>query len=325
MSKQLALDINERKLKLEAYSLSKIKAIFRNIAIDSENLYKHDINFSSEELAKNYYSEFLSEIRDIMRKTAKEFGFDIRDELEAKHDIFFDSEFKKEFVFLDTKKVVSINDTNVDKYLDKINSDFVRAVTFFVANNSENQTKYITDTNAKEIELAIRQEEERFRQFIQDQQSAITNLTLQEQSLGLRLQIESANRQLAQTLANRNEIIAKNIKANLLYRSQARSELISAQTVGLTESWSRQKEAELIDGANLATNAGKEVKLTKTWIAILDGKTRPEHAAADFQEVWVNDYFIVGGERLKYPRDENGSAANVINCRCIIDNQVHTI
>jgi hypothetical protein len=32
----------------------------------------------------------------------------------------------------------------------------------------------------------------------------------------------------------------------------------------------------------------------------------------------LNGYFIVMGEELSYPGDINGSAENVINCRCTV-------
>jgi SPP1 gp7 family putative phage head morphogenesis protein len=53
------------------------------------------------------------------------------------------------------------------------------------------------------------------------------------------------------------------------------------------------------------------------WIATRDGRTRPEHAAADGQVVQMGFPFSVGGEGLPYPG--GGSiAGNNINCRCTI-------
>lgn len=64
--------------------------------------------------------------------------------------------------------------------------------------------------------------------------------------------------------------------------------------------------------------AGAAGTALKTWIAILDGKTRPAHAAADGQTVPYNQPYIVGGERLRFPRDVSlgASLGNVANCRC---------
>lgn len=59
-------------------------------------------------------------------------------------------------------------------------------------------------------------------------------------------------------------------------------------------------------------------EMVKTWVAIGDNRTRPAHAEADGQTVPLDQPFIVGGEKLMYPGDINGSASNVINCRCTI-------
>jgi len=56
----------------------------------------------------------------------------------------------------------------------------------------------------------------------------------------------------------------------------------------------------------------------KEWMASIDDATRPEHAAADGQIVSIDQPFNVGGEMLMAPGDPNGSAANVINCRCTL-------
>ena len=56
----------------------------------------------------------------------------------------------------------------------------------------------------------------------------------------------------------------------------------------------------------------------RTWVTMGDAKVRPEHAAADGQQVGLNEPFSVGGEDLMYPGDPSGSAAMTINCRCSV-------
>ena len=58
--------------------------------------------------------------------------------------------------------------------------------------------------------------------------------------------------------------------------------------------------------------------LNKTWVAVLDDKTRPWHAEADGQRVSLHSLFIVGGEALSRPGDTShgASLSNIINCRC---------
>jgi len=243
------MEIDTRKRKIEASSLPRLKKIFRNMADDAKNLYIKNGSINSSELAKNYYPEFLKEVRDTMRRAFKEFNSDLRDRFKLKID----------------------------------DSSLRAAATFFIANESEKQAQFITETNASQIAEALLQEIVKF----------------------------SNRKALPEWI-----IIAQNLKVNLLDKSEARSDLIAAQVVGLTESWTRQQEAELVNGGELAN--GKKIALKKTWIARLDTKTRPAHVAADFQQVGLSESFYVDGESLKYPRDPNGSASNTINCRCIV-------
>jgi hypothetical protein len=209
-----------------------------------------------------------------MRKTVREFSFELRTDLQKKGlDFGLDLEIKE------------ITDLSAKDKLKEINTKFKESSTFFVANESEQQARYITETNAKEIDLAIRQEELKF-----NNQKALPEWI----------------------------IIARNIKINLLDRRQARSELIASQVVGLTEAWARQEEAQLIQDAELEIN-GKKIGVRKTFFAILDMKTRPTHVEADGQQVGIEDDFNIGGYKAKYPRDPNLPAEESINCRCIAD------
>lgn len=56
-----------------------------------------------------------------------------------------------------------------------------------------------------------------------------------------------------------------------------------------------------------------EVKFLKMWISAQDDKVRDSHADLDGQSVEVDAEFKSG---LRFPRDPNGDASEVINCRC---------
>jgi uncharacterized protein with gpF-like domain len=78
---------------------------------------------------------------------------------------------------------------------------------------------------------------------------------------------------------------------------------------------------EATNAANYATEqaavnlfAGQD--LTKKWLSGYDARVRPAHQEANGQVVPFNSKFSVGGESLQRPGDPNGSAGNVINCRC---------
>ncbi len=56
--------------------------------------------------------------------------------------------------------------------------------------------------------------------------------------------------------------------------------------------------------------------LKKEWLATLDARTRDSHAAADAQQVGIDEPFDVGGVKLMYPGDPSGPAREIYNCRC---------
>jgi hypothetical protein len=72
-------------------------------------------------------------------------------------------------------------------------------------------------------------------------------------------------------------------------------------------------EAEFEDGTTIDDYKGR-----KTWVAIMDDRTRPEHAEADGQEVDYAEPFEVGGEELMQPGDDSLGASdwNLMGCRC---------
>lgn len=67
---------------------------------------------------------------------------------------------------------------------------------------------------------------------------------------------------------------------------------------------------------NIAAARATGFALVKTWLATNDERTRDDHADADGQVVGIDEPFDVGGEELDFPGDPDGSADNVINCRC---------
>ncbi len=317
-----ALKIDADKIRIEASVVPKLKSVFAHMANDVAALYLTTGNVPAESLAENYFPEFLKEIRDAMRKSIKQFGFNLRGDLQKNFGFFFDVEMKPAELDLCFKKLVTINDPDLTEKLNTVNNDFLRQVTLFVANQSENQARFVSDTNAKEIIEAIRIEEEKFRLDLETQAAKIRTLQSQSITADVADQIAKARSEMTLQQADAEAIIAKNIKANLLDRSPARSDLIASQNVGLAESWARQTEGEIIQGARLADATGRTASVMKVWTAILDTKTRASHAAADSEKVSIQESFVVGGESLKYPRDPNGSAGNVINCRCVSQQSV---
>lgn len=85
-----------------------------------------------------------------------------------------------------------------------------------------------------------------------------------------------------------------------------------AVTVARTEVISAYNGA----GRTVALGYGSDVVAGMEWVATRDGRTRPAHVDASGQRVPITGEFMVGGERLAYPGDPNGSAGNVVQCRC---------
>lgn len=76
----------------------------------------------------------------------------------------------------------------------------------------------------------------------------------------------------------------------------------------------RLENAARIDAYSVGDKMG--YKMVKEWVAVGDDRTRDAHLQADGQVVDFDEAFIVDGERLMFPGDPNGSAGNIINCRC---------
>lgn len=54
----------------------------------------------------------------------------------------------------------------------------------------------------------------------------------------------------------------------------------------------------------------------RQWLAGLDERTREAHLEANGQVVGIDEPYIVDDEELMFPGDPEGSAGNVVNCRC---------
>lgn len=297
--------IDAKKRALEAKSISNFKRIFNNIADDVVAIYEATGDLRAEEVAENYRTEFIKEIRDVMRKTIKSFGFQIRSTLEEKCDLLFGVENKILEIELDFKRVEEIEENETtDVKLDAINRSFLLAASLFVANESEDQAKLITETNSNEIVGAF---------------GVAAALYADE----LRRTRESGNQdKVSKLIRSQRSFIAESAKKDIVKKGINRSELIASQNVGLTESWSRQEEAKLVNDAELVASTQKVVRIKKAWRAVLDDKTRSSHVNADGQTVGINDNYIVNGENLRYPRDPNGSLENIIRCRCQSEHEI---
>lgn len=103
----------------------------------------------------------------------------------------------------------------------------------------------------------------------------------------------------------------KILKDRALISSRNRARLISVTETHTSASW-----ANINSTMSIADEVGLE--LEKVWNTTEDERTRMSHRFADGQKLGIKEPFTVQGESLEYPGDQNGSAGNVINCRCFM-------
>lgn len=113
------------------------------------------------------------------------------------------------------------------------------------------------------------------------------------------------------------------VTANLLYKDKAKEALAKAKADLGEISKAREVRITRTAGHSAAyqshRDAAKEAGLeivSRKWLTAKDDRVRPDHVAASGQEQQGTVPFIVGGERLQFPGDPNGSPKQIINCRC---------
>ena len=112
--------------------------------------------------------------------------------------------------------------------------------------------------------------------------------------------------------------ISRGIASGLLYRDIARNisnvskaPLSRAKTITRTEGH-RIQQMSTVDAQQAAKAKGADV--VKQWDATLDGRTRDSHRRVDGEIRELDEKFSNG---LMFPGDPSGSAAEVVNCRCV--------
>lgn len=86
-----------------------------------------------------------------------------------------------------------------------------------------------------------------------------------------------------------------------------------ARTIATTETHAAATAANDLAAESTGLN------LKRRWLTAHDKAVRPSHAAANMQTRDAITPFDIGGHKLLRPGDPQGPAAEVINCRCVID------
>jgi len=161
------------------------------------------------------------------------------------------------------------------------------------------------------------------KKYIDYEQKAVDIEFLNSYFDGLIYQLSQRGSQIADTSINSlTNILHKAAEEGLSISATSRllkSEFNRLSTTRAT----RIARTEVISASNRGSvktveGLGNEfdIEFKKVWLATGGGRTRSSHSAASGQTVNMNENFNVNGESLEYPGDVNGSAGNIINCRC---------
>jgi uncharacterized protein with gpF-like domain len=164
---------------------------------------------------------------------------------------------------------------------DAINDAVNTSMSEYILIHSETQSKVILQTVKNELDEAILK-------------------TIQE---SIRNQVEPDPAEIARLVTD-----------DFVRKIDGKAEIIAiTETQNIAEKTKDEEYRSIIQSGDPTADL-----FVKQWVSILDGKTRPWHAAADGQRVAINQPFIVKGERLMYPGDTSFGVSldNIINCRC---------
>lgn len=120
---------------------------------------------------------------------------------------------------------------------------------------------------------------------------------------------DSIREELAEGVANDETIDQLSTRIDSLYLDQIIPN--RSETIARTEVMSASNQASIFGARDTGLDLDKE------WIATLDDRTRPDHAAADGQIVGLDEKFIVGGLETDVPGD-TGDPGQDINERCTV-------
>lgn len=78
-------------------------------------------------------------------------------------------------------------------------------------------------------------------------------------------------------------------------------------------------ESNSVIGYEEFENAKEDGKTRKKWRTQKDNKVRDTHREMEGKTIPIDDYFIVGGSALLYPRDPEGAEKEIAGCRCALE------
>ena len=199
---------------------------------------------------------------------------------------FLDDAPEDESIIEELAIIAAVGGLTVAQLLDKLRNDVRRKNLAFIGEQVTNDTRFITITNQKEMDAALASA----RASIIDDGRVPTNVE-----------------------------VARISSSDFRNRGFARSPTIAATfTQKIAEGVKNIERTEFFsvrNGIPAVVADVPQIEEEEIWVTVGDESVRPSHVAADFTES-ENGGWIVQGEFLRFPGDPNGSASNIINCRC---------
>lgn len=220
-------------------------------------------------------------------------------------------EMAKEKINLDSddfeKKLIELYEKLKKDYLDG-QMDDLQGVTDLGFDQQVNL--YITSDNNEAV-AAAKERTKEGRYKLLEERSLFSFESIRDTTLDSVMKEITIGLEQKLSIAQVEENIKQYFKKNSVWRANtvARTETLQALTVG---------QQSVFDEARKTG-----IEFNKVWVTAQDERVRATHIAMNRNSVADNEAFIVdkpsgGTEELMYPRDPQGSAANVINCRCTV-------
>lgn len=249
----------------------------------------------------------LKELKTAYRKARKDIQEQIRllnarDDLQNLQSIIYQKKYQEILLEQIDEALKDLKDNQYTTLDEFFNGSYVNGYVGSMYNFSSQGIPILMPIDPKKIERAIRTESKLSRNYYRrgDTPENISKLK------------KSVRMELSRGIAGGKTWIEMAYQVANGMNSPFKKALNDANRIIRTEGH-RINQQGFLDAGDDAIESGADV--VKQWDSTLDGFTRPWHREADGQIREWNEYFDVGGEKMKAP-SIGGSARNVCNCRC---------
>ena len=269
----------QQKLRMEKPVAVQIRQLLRNMSLDLATVYAATGTIID---ADAYKDDFIGILRPAYRRSANFFGSQSEKELLKDKNSDNPSLLIAAFGAL-----AGINGTTIDEEIEAYTVRKNAATIEFINRSVPQRAEFITETNQKELNNSV-----------------------------MRANAELVTAGIAFTSIQVGNLASKNFRESSLFRGN----MIAATEIQNAAEGAKQIEATQLE-RTLTPIKNRELgalETKKEWNTQGDEVVRPEHRAADLQQVGFRQPYSVGGESLRFPGDTSlgASLGNTINCRC---------